>query len=104
LEQGVYYASAFYAQQAAEKSLKAVYITQFKKMSVKHNIVSLSEEFGAPPEIRKACRKLNPHYVQARYPDAANAIPAEACDDEMAQELLEESRKVFGWSEKQVQK
>ena len=49
-------------------------------------------------------KKLNPHYVQLRYPDAANAIPKDAYDDEIAEELLEEAKKVFEWSEKSTSK
>ena len=103
-KQKVYYASAFYSQQAAEKSLKAAYISKFRKIAVKHNIIGLSRELSAPDEIQSACKKLNPHYVQSRYPDAANAIPKDAYDDEIAEELLEEAKKVFEWSEKSTSK
>src|SRR3989344_2520845 len=103
-KQKVYYASAFYSQQAAEKSLKAAYISKFRKIAVKHNIIGFSRELSAPDEIQFACKKLNPHYVQSRYPDAANAIPKDAYDDEIAEELLEEAKKVFEWSEKSTSK
>ena len=49
-------------------------------------------------------KKLNPHYIQTRYPDAANAIPKDAYDEEIAEELIEKAKEVFEWSEKQTEK
>ncbi|MBI5884776.1 HEPN domain-containing protein [archaeon] len=100
----IYYASAFYCQQAAEKALKAAFINEFKKSIQSHNLVEISRELKAPEEIISACRKLNPHYVQTRYPEAANAIPADVYDDEIVEELLEEAKKVFEWSETKTSK
>jgi HEPN domain-containing protein len=101
-KQKIFYASAFYSQQASEKALKAVYIFKFKKIFILHNLIGLAKELNAPKEIFSACKKVNPHYIQSRYPDAANAIPAEAYDDEIAEELLEKAKEVFEWSEKQI--
>lgn len=101
-EQEIYYACVFYCQQAAEKALKALYIFVKKKSTSSHNLISISQELNAPEKILAACKKLNPHYIQTRYPDAANAIPKDAYDDEMAEELLQKAREVFEWSEKQT--
>ncbi len=101
-EQKVYYASAFYCQQAAEKSLKAVYINRLRKASISHNLISTAMELKAPETIVSACKKLNPHYIQSRYPDAANAIPKEAYEAGQVEELLEKAKGVFEWSEKQA--
>lgn len=102
LENMVFYASAFYSQQAAEKALKAVHIHKLKKISTLHNIVEISREVGAPQEIVDSCRRLNPHYVQSRYPDAANAIPADVYDKKIADDLIEKSGKVLAWCENQA--
>ncbi|MBI5553779.1 MAG: HEPN domain-containing protein [Candidatus Diapherotrites archaeon] len=99
--QEIHYACAFYCQQSAEKALKAVYILKQRKSTPVHNLVAIARELGVPEEILSACRKLNPHYIQTRYPDAANAIPKDAYDEEIAEELLENAREVFEWSEKQ---
>ncbi|MBU2100361.1 HEPN domain-containing protein [Candidatus Micrarchaeota archaeon] len=103
-EKETYYACAFYCQQAAEKALKAVYIMQKKKSSELHNLISIARELNAPEEIISACKRLNPHYIQTRYPDAANAIPKDAYDEDIAEELLEKAKEVFTWSEKQTEK
>lgn len=94
-KQGVYYACAFYCQQSAEKALKAVYVHKLKKNTAYHNLVRLAEELAVPSSIISACRKLNPHYVQSRYPDAANAIPKEVYDEETAEALLGNAKEVF---------
>ncbi|MFH1391932.1 MAG: HEPN domain-containing protein [Candidatus Diapherotrites archaeon] len=103
LKQGIFYASAFYSQQAAEKALKGIFILKFKKAAIQHNIIGLARDIEAPTEIVSACKKLNPHYIQSRYPDAANALPAESYDEDISEELLEEAKKVFDWSEKKTQ-
>lgn len=103
-EQEIYYACVFYCQQAAEKALKALYIFQKKKNTPSHNLISISRELNAPEKIVSACKKLNPHYIQTRYPDAANAIPKDAYDDEIAEELLQKAKEVFEWSERQTSK
>ncbi len=102
--QEIFYACAFYCQQGSEKALKALFIHKFKKGTQLHNLIGLARELGVPQEILSSTKRLNPHYVQTRYPDVANAIPKEAYDEEIAQELLEEAKKVFEWAEKQISK
>lgn len=100
-EQKVYYASAFYCQQAAEKALKAVYINRIKKANISHNLISTAMELKTPQQILSACKRLNPHYIQSRYPDAGNAVPKEAYEAGTVEELLKKAEEVFEWSEKQ---
>lgn len=102
LREKVFYASAFYSQQAAEKALKAAYISKSKKLYAQHNIISLATELGATSEIIASCKRLNPHYIQSRYPDAANAVPADSYDNKIASELLIESKKVVEWAIKKA--
>ena len=104
LKQSVFYACAFYCQQSAEKALKALFIHRFRKGTALHNLIGLANELDVPAEILSSSKRLNPHYIQTRYPDVANAIPKDAYDDEIAGELLEEAKKVFEWTEKQIMK
>ena len=103
-EKETYYACAFYCQQSAEKALKAVFILKKKQGTSLHNLISIARELNVPQKIMAACKKLNPHYIQTRYPDAANAITKDAYDEEIAEELLEKAKEVFEWSEKQTEK
>ena|SRR3989344_4887111 len=97
-----FYACAFYCQQAVEKALKALYLKQFRKNTPSHNLVELARELKAEEAILKACRLINPHYAVSRYPDAANAVPADVYTESSAENLLEEARRVLKWAEPQT--
>lgn len=60
--------SAFLAHQAAEKALKALYILKFKRLWRIHDLVRLGVKVNAPDSILKLCDRLNPHYIETRYP------------------------------------
>lgn len=49
-------------------------------------------------ELQAALRRLNPAYTNARYPDAVNGVPAEAFDQEMAQDHIAYSERVVEWA------
>ena len=85
-----YYASAFFSQQAAEKALKALYIETKREITVKtHNLVELLDMLGVnDEELREAAMELNPEYVITRYPDAANGIPAQLYNENIANRHL----------------
>lgn len=84
-------AAAFFSQQAAEKALKFLYITKFKRLWKVHDLKILGEKVGASEEILELCDSLNPAYVETRYP-----LNAEY-DEEMAGEALNNARKVIKW-------
>lgn len=44
-----------------------------------------------------ALRRLNAHYAVSRDPDAANGVPAEQYDRELAEELLALGERVRAW-------
>ncbi|MFH1200596.1 MAG: HEPN domain-containing protein [Candidatus Micrarchaeota archaeon] len=67
-ENGLFEEAAFFAHQAAEKSLKAAYISEFKRLRKIHDLVELGRELLAPMKIIVECDGLNPHYIAARYP------------------------------------
>src|SRR3989338_4223532 len=69
LENGKLRAAGFFAQQAAEKSLKALYIKKFKQLYKVHDLVILARKVGAPQEILEICDELEPLYTATRYPD-----------------------------------
>jgi HEPN domain-containing protein len=62
-----------------------------------HDLVELGAGLDAPEEVRAALRRLNPEYVIARYPDAANGVPAENYDRERAAELVGLAERVERW-------
>ena len=102
MEHGDWFASAFWAHQAAEKALKALLLSR-GKVARGHNLLQLAEiirvDLGMeiPEDIMRCLRRLNPHYTIARYPNAANAIPYQIYDREDAVEAINYSRRVLEW-------
>ncbi|MFA5381996.1 MAG: HEPN domain-containing protein [Candidatus Micrarchaeia archaeon] len=92
-----FYASVFFSQQAAEKSLKALYLEEKRCPVLHHNLVDIADELEAPEEVISACRMLNPHYTVSRYPDAASGIPSEVYDKKITSIYLMEAKKVVRW-------
>ncbi|MCX7844044.1 MAG: HEPN domain-containing protein [Candidatus Bipolaricaulota bacterium] len=99
LDAGIFFATAFLCHQATEKWLKAVYIERKRELPPKtHNLVELGRLLSVPEEVMHALRVLNPEYVAARYPDAANGIPAENYDRLKTEGLLSAAEKVRAWA------
>ncbi|MEM2865870.1 MAG: HEPN domain-containing protein [Candidatus Hadarchaeales archaeon] len=73
-----FYASVFFSNQSAEKSLKALYLKEKKKSVRTHNLVFLARELKAPEDIVNHCAELTPDYLTTRYPDAATGPPFES--------------------------
>ncbi len=85
-------ASAFFSQQAAEKSLKALQIERLGRFDKVHDLLTLASSVNAPDDVVRSCVRLTPYYVITRYPDVEGPITKE-----IAQSLLEESKKVTNW-------
>ncbi|MDE1763708.1 MAG: HEPN domain-containing protein [Patescibacteria group bacterium] len=90
-------ASAFHAQQAAEKSLKALQIQLHGRFDKIHDLVSLAKTDDAPNEIINCCLRLAPYYVVTRYPDVGEPITRE-----IVKELLDDSMKVIKWATRRL--
>lgn len=88
----IYYVSAFLCQQSVEKGLKALYIKKYQKLLKIHDLVKLAKKIGADIEILDVCAKLNPVYLETRYPDVPSSYNKE--DIKM---LLIDTEKVLKW-------
>jgi len=89
--------SSFQAQQAVEKALKALYIKKYKKLIRIHDLVLLAKKIDSPNEIIVLCSKINPSYVDTRYPDVSKDYTK---DD--AKKILKLSIEVIEWTEKNL--
>jgi len=87
--------SCFQAQQAVEKALKALNIIKYKKLLRAHDLVLLARRVNAPKEIIVLCSKINPSYIDTRYPDLSRIY-----EKKDAKYILELSKKVLKWTEK----
>ncbi len=93
-----YYACAFFAEQCAEKALKAYFVFSKKEAAPKtHNLFELSVAVSLPAELLSIARKLTPDFIISRYPDAAGGIPAELYDEESGKESLKKAEVIFQW-------
>jgi HEPN domain-containing protein len=98
LEIEEYYLVAFLCQQAVEKGLKALYIHRLKESpGATHSLLFLGKKVEIPAEFLTFLRKMTPDFVLARYPDAADGVPYELYDRDIAQERLGFAKKVLEW-------
>ena len=103
LAAGRYYVCAFLCQQALEKAFKALLIERLREMPPKtHDLVQLAEKLSVPPQFSTAVRDINPAYATARYPDAANGLPARAFDEEFARRNLDGAERVMKWCQREL--
>ncbi len=96
----IYYASVFFAQQAAEKALKAMWIAVNGELPPKtHNLVALARELGAAAELAEAAAELTPEYILTRYPSPEVALPEDLYSKRSAEAHLEAARSILLWVE-----
>lgn len=94
--------AAYLCQQVIEKGLKALYLKQKKELWKTHDLVKLATLVKAPPEIVKICNDLNPIYVEDRYPDYSDTIPAKKFSGEDVKEFVKKAQKVILWIKAQL--
>ncbi len=97
LDAGIYYASVFFAQQAAEKALRAASILRLQKNPRGHNVIQSANALHAPLEIMNAAAELNADFLTARTVEAAEGVPAQLYDRESAERHLAAGRAVVEW-------
>ena len=98
--------AAFFAEQSAQKSLKAFLIFCGKRFITTHSVGELAKEATALDAAFKSlveeAARLDRHYLASRYPDALPepAIPAESYVKSEAEDAVRVARTVFETSKK----
>ncbi len=93
-----YEVAAFLAHQAVEKYLKAAWMHGRREPAPRtHSLTELGDALGVPKTHRKHLGYLNADYVTARYPDAANGVPYEVYDREMAEAKVKAAEEALEW-------
>ena len=101
----IYYLSVQCSHQAAEKSLKALFIKQFNKIPEKtHDLIKLGKRVNIPKKYFEALYELNPEWIPARYPDASAIIPAKYYDEPSAKLHFHKAKEIVKWTKKQIEK
>lgn len=96
--------AAFHCQQAAEKALKALLVLHHVEAR-EHSLVELFDYVQTqsliqpPPPVLTAARRLDPHYIQARYPGPRGPAPEDLYDGVITKELIECAGEILSWVE-----
>jgi len=98
MDAGIYYASVFFSQQAAEKALKAAGIHKYKKNPRGHHLIQIANSLNAPIEVMNAAAELNAEFLTARNPDASDGVPAQLYDRESARVHLRAAEVILDWA------
>ncbi len=94
LSRGRWFRAAFFAQQAAEKALKALFFAVRREEPPKlHTVTELylllkEAGFTLPEDLEEQIHVLNKYYTVTRYPDAANGLPSHSVDREEAERAV----------------
>ena len=97
LDAGVYFASAFFAQQAAEMVLRAATIQKQQRVPRGHNLISMSAVLNAPAQVSHAAGELNPAFLSTRNPEAVEGVPAQNFDRKTARYHLRCAQTIVDW-------
>ena len=102
---GKWFAVSFWCQQAAEKSLKALFIVKKKESpGTTHSLTFLGRELNVPREYSNLLRDLTKEYYLSRYPDASEDVPFKAYVKEDAENYLRQCEKLLQWVKSQLKK
>lgn len=97
IERGLTALGAFHAQQAAEKSLKALRIHRKLGLTKSHDLDRLADGLGLPEDLLQSCSLLTTYYTSARYPDVEGVLAIEE-----ARAALAGAEEVVAWCRKQI--
>ena len=89
-EDTFYEGASFHLQQAAEKYLKALAVSlgeRARTHSCVRLLTELQEQVAVSPQLLTDARKLDPHYINSRYPNGAGGPPREQYDERIVEEL-----------------
>lgn len=87
--------SAFLAQQAVEKTMKAVCALRGRKPPRTHNLDELAAVVALPSDLVELAYDLAGDYVFARHPDVADHVPYEEYTREIALEKVEQAKRLI---------
>ena len=95
--------SCFSAQQAAEKAVKAVFISLHGEgwgHSVYRLLNSIGDKLQVPAELLETAKILDKHYIPTRYPNGFDCgIPADYYTKKEAEEAIRNARQIIQFCE-----
>jgi HEPN domain-containing protein len=98
-ENGFYEWACFISQQAAEKAVKAVYQRLGAEVwghSTTDLLMGLREKISVSDELLDSARRLDRHYIPARYPNGwASGTPAEYLTEKDSLDAISDSQGII---------
>ncbi|HEV8131985.1 MAG TPA: HEPN domain-containing protein [Acidobacteriota bacterium] len=99
-----YEVTAFLSHQAVERYLQGAWIQgKRRRPPATHYLRELGEGLKIPKGLMANLSYLNPDYTVARYPDAANGVPYELYDEQIARAKVKAAEEVAKWVESLIQ-
>jgi HEPN domain-containing protein len=98
MDAGIYYASVFFSQQAAEKALKAAIVDHQRRTAKGHNLIQMANSLNAPVDIMNAAAELNPEFMASRNPETVDGVPAQLYDKSSARIHLRAAQDILEWA------
>jgi HEPN domain-containing protein len=103
LQGGRFYAASVFAQQAAEKAVKAVYIERRQQIPPRtHDLGLFAAQLAVPEAVENDLLSLNPTFGLSRYPDSVGTAPVDAIGATDATPHVEAARRVLQWASGQL--
>ncbi len=101
---GHYFAVSWFAQQATEKALKALYVEQRAHLSPRtHDVEFLGSELGVPAAYAPDLKRLSDAFDLVRYPDPAiGRAPVDEVNMATAAADLAAAERVVLWVRQQL--
>ncbi len=105
-----WFRAAFFAHQAVEKALKALFFIYCRVEPPKIHTVSelyrmLREcGFKLPQELEDQIYIFNKYYTITRYPDAANGLPSESVDEIEARRAVDLAEKIIEYIREEIKR
>jgi HEPN domain-containing protein len=98
--------AVFHLQQAAEKALKALCYSRGLP-AFTHSTVEPLRRLGdlgisVEEKLSAAARRLDPHYITARYPSGVGGVPRDFYDRELVEELEGCARSLMSFAESKL--
>ena len=99
-EMGAHDVCVLLCQQAAEKMLKAAYMTvKGEEAPFTHNLAALLRALGAALPLLEDSTALTTDYIMSRYPPLPGQIPAEAYAAPESADRLARAERIVRWAE-----
>ena len=99
-----YYASAWFAHQAVEKGLKALYIERHQVQAARtHDLVYLSSALTLPSKFVVHIPTIDRAFELTRYPDLVTLVaPIDGVNEATALNIFQSAEEVMTWLEAQL--